>query len=240
MRRGNKCEIVMYEKIFVGFSLGADFCAEHEWGIDRIMQDYGINTKKNGLMGRKITKLPEYFKYNEKENLISSTRYNSLGELYTAKQLKAYKVLISGAWDVGTFAIRITDEYKTHLKELVEAFKKSDVLIAIGSREGFANGGLNLLIYSRMPNKVKKDAVSTSKKHNELLKTVKKTGIEEILKKAKKRYFALSPRWEDYKKKEIKYWLNPMEQNIHEHGWYTLDDLKLWAKNKGPILNKSK
>ena len=235
MRRGRDCGIVIHEGVFVGFCLGADYCAEHEWGIKGIRREYGIDPEKDGFEGRKITQLPEHFKYDDKKNMISSTRYGSLGELIPLERLKDWGEDMSGAWDEGTFAVVVVDEYKEQLKELAEAFKRHDIVVTIGGRQAFANGGLNLLIYSRIPKEVKDDAVKESRKHNELLKAVKKTGIEETLKKAGKRYFALSPKWKDYEKKEIMYWLNPMEQDIHNYGWYTLEDLKLWAKNKGPI-----
>ncbi len=31
-------------------------------------------------------------------------------------------------------------------------------------------------------------------------------------------------------------WLNPLEQKDYHYGWFELDDLKLWAKDKGPIM----
>jgi hypothetical protein len=34
MRRGNKAEILRNEAgLFMGVNLGADYCAEHEWGV---------------------------------------------------------------------------------------------------------------------------------------------------------------------------------------------------------------
>ena len=63
----------------------------------------------------------------------------------------------------------------------------------------------------------------------------KKTKIEKILKKAGKDYYALVPRWDNEEKTEVKYWLNPRDQENVNYGWFSLEDLKLWAKNKGPI-----
>lgn len=35
MRQGFRNEILFLEGKLVGVSLGADYCAEHEWGIDK-------------------------------------------------------------------------------------------------------------------------------------------------------------------------------------------------------------
>jgi ABC-type Zn uptake system ZnuABC Zn-binding protein ZnuA len=71
-----------------------------------------------------------------------------------------------------------------------------------------------------------------------LKKTANKTGIYEILKKAGKSYFSLSPRWNDESKKEVVFWLNPMNQNKYKCGWFNVNDLKDWAKDKGKIIIK--
>ena len=33
MRHANNAEVMKIEDKLVGFNLGSDFCAEHEWGI---------------------------------------------------------------------------------------------------------------------------------------------------------------------------------------------------------------
>lgn len=68
--------------------------------------------------------------------------------------------------------------------------------------------------------------------------SAKKTKIKKILDRAGKKYFALSPRWKDENKKEVIFWLNPYYQDIDNFGWFTVDDLKDWAKGKGKIPMK--
>ena len=58
------------------------------------------------------------------------------------------------------------------------------------------------------------------------------------MEKAGKKYFALSPRWKDDNKKEVIFWLNPYHQDIDNFGWFTVEDLKDWAKGKGKIPMK--
>ena len=63
--------------------------------------------------------------------------------------------------------------------------------------------------------------------------------LEEIkanLQKAGKHWFSL----EDIEDVggELKVWLNPMGQEIYTHHWCTLQDLRDWLKNKGPIMKE--
>ena len=74
------------------------------------------------------------------------------------------------------------------------------------------------------------------------------TGIEEVLKKAGKRYYALSPRWaasikgtkngEVETKYGVVFWLNPCDQYKNNYGHFTVEELQQWAKGEGPIPKK--
>ncbi len=35
---------------------------------------------------------------------------------------------------------------------------------------------------------------------------------------------------------QIRFWLNPTDQVQYQSGWYTIDDLIQWSRNRGPIL----
>ena len=35
---------------------------------------------------------------------------------------------------------------------------------------------------------------------------------------------------------EIRFWLNPNEQDIYRTGWFTIDDLIAWASESGPVM----
>lgn len=69
-----------------------------------------------------------------------------------------------------------------------------------------------------------------------LKEVVDKTNIYSILENAGKKYFALSVKWKDEKREDIIFWLNPMEQDKYNYGWFTINDLKDWAQNKGKII----
>ena len=38
--------------------------------------------------------------------------------------------------------------------------------------------------------------------------------------------------------REYRVWLNPKEQDIHNHGYFTLADLLAWKNDQGPIMMK--
>jgi hypothetical protein len=63
--------ILMDEDKFIGISLGYDFCAEHEWGIDDLKRKFGIPepSKKNmGIASRTITKCPKSLVFREESD----------------------------------------------------------------------------------------------------------------------------------------------------------------------------
>jgi hypothetical protein len=83
MRRGYNSELIKDEQgQLLGFNLGADYCAEHEWGIDKIKSSFGIDVDSSekpfakwwekillvtaksalGVDKRLITKCPELVK----------------------------------------------------------------------------------------------------------------------------------------------------------------------------------
>ncbi len=42
-------------------------------------------------------------------------------------------------------------------------------------------------------------------------------------------------RWQ-WMDSEIRFWLNPVEQDIYQAGWFSIDDLIAWTHNHGPVL----
>lgn len=145
------------------------------------------------------------------------------------------------AWDDGSFGILVDGkDFVALLREIHEAFKTGDIAIWLGGGGVFRNAGLCIAIYSRLP----KDVIQMWKDHYEDMQNLKAaaeaTGIEEKLKKAGKKWFALSPKWaknfKDVKSKyPVIYWLNPYDQNRINFGWFTVEDLEQWVEDKGPI-----
>jgi len=251
MRRGIEPDIVYIDNVFVGFNLNADFCTEHEIGIKEIRRYFKIDSDKIGIEKRKIRTIP-----NEGRLLDLITRENNKTLLFTydhmIKHFKEGEEIhelhlwsdkpLACAWDEGSFGI-LTNKYQKELEELYEYFKKHDIVISLLGGGVFQNAGLHILIASRIPQKIQDEWKKADLDRIELEKADEKTKIRKILEKSKKSWFSLSPQWktENFKTEyKVVYWLNPMEQNIHNSGWFTVEDLQLWAEDKGPVIKTKK
>jgi len=124
---------------------------------------------------------------------------------------------------------------KKAIEELYDAFHNLDVTISVGGGNVFENGGLHLVIKSRIPKETIDEVYQQDLDDLKLKKAASSTGIYEKLEKAGKGFYALSPKWKDEEKKEVIFWLNPQEQHANNFGWYTVSDLKDWIKGKGKI-----
>jgi hypothetical protein len=251
MRRAYDSEFVMNDSgQFVGIMLGADFCAEHECGIERIKSDFGLKDEDKvwGIEKRRVHILPEGFELVERKDkkkyyaLLYNPSSVWMKKLYPNKDFFPSELSLYGdetlacAWDERSFGILTTKKYKNYLDELMKAFQNKDVAIGLGGGHAFKNAGLSIMIISRLPQDYLESLYEKDKDYYELQKTAEKTKIKKVLEKAGKRYYALSPKWADENKKSVKFWLNPIEQHVYNAGWYTVDELKLWAKNKGPVI----
>ena len=256
----NKKEILKdRDGIFYGINLGFDFCAEHEWGIKKLISYLGVNETLLGIDKRK--QQVEVIGYNtctftkDKQKwigfMLSSTYYGNEISKYSNKEFKDFLLkrmyipygknpCISTAWDEKEFAIICPIEDRFIIDELVEAIKNKELVIGIGADANpFSRGGLLLMIESKIPQEIKDAVKEADVDYLKLMYVAfKKTKIENLLKRKKKEYYALSPKWANEEKTEVLYWLNPKDQQNVNYGWFTLADLRLWAKNKGPIPMK--
>ncbi len=94
--------IIVDDDKFIGFALGYDYCAEHEWGIEDLKRICGIpeGSKKNmGIKCRTITKVPN-FSFREETHkkkkfgvLYTGYKYNTQEETdkYIPRDLEHYK-----------------------------------------------------------------------------------------------------------------------------------------------------
>ena len=283
MRRGREGSIWRDESTgkVIALNLGADYCAEHEWGIKGINQMLGISKLDEiDLRNSTFDKILEFLKLNspakigidartmtstyepihnlesrgvkltsghgkEKKNhtmwafaLIENWRkdrfdFSNIRENYYSP---AREELV-GHWSEGGACVFVED--KSIIEDFIEAFKQRDITIWLGGGGAFKNAGLVIAIASRLPEDFRKQSADSDLDNFELNKVAAKTGIHEILRKADRKYYALSPRWKDDTKKEVIFWLNPQEQNLNNYGLYDVDELKLWAKGKGQIIKKA-
>ena len=268
MRLGHKGQIIIEDSQLIGINLGADYVAEHEWGIKELRRDFGITeeyvkdklgfeatkiqtiSKKFGLFeGKNKSNGAGYGRYYESDkNDATNFFYNENKKFNTyEKALKEmeYKLFnsrqpeeIAGCWDGSSFAFLMVDKHKKYYDDLIKAFENKNISISLGANRVFENGGLNFLIYDKIPKQIFEDAINTHLSSNRLKKAVEKSGLFEKLKNAGLSWYALSPRWVDKAEKEIQYWLNPQDQHIYNYGWYKEKELLEWAKGRGPIIKR--
>lgn len=247
MKESYNGSLIYNDNDLIGINLGADFTAEHEWGIKGLKHLLDVRSNKKGIKARKINSNKHVHPYETPNYLaIVCNGASTPGDIcFNSKCLK--RTLSSNhkessekhfyaAWSDRSFYIhsnkKDNPEATKFLKELYTAFTNKDVCVWLGGGGPFENSGLCFGIVSKMPEEILQYWRDHDKSQHQLTKWVEKTGIHQLLEKAGKRWFALAA------PKEIngKFWLNPMEQRIYNSGWYSLDELKLWAENKGPIM----
>lgn len=247
----------------IGINLGAGYCAEHEWGIKELRRVFGMTEDGYGLAKRTIRQIPTCKDYDTREErsyvtFLATKKMSTLvcSPYMTAKvdnknpELSSYnyKDQMNVAWDEESFGIiAFSKEDKEAVKEIYDAIQKKDLAIWLGGGGVFQNAGLVLAIVSRIPKENADTLRDADIDKERLLKAAKETGIEGLLKKVGKQWFALSPKWttaihtadgrniEDTKY-PVMFWLNPMEQQKYNAGWFTVENLELWAEDKGPVI----
>jgi hypothetical protein len=253
--------------LLLGVNLSADFCAEHEWGIKPLKTEFGIPDKLPiyGMKRRKVTVLPAdlgWVEFNStyfmgtrevkegKAKKVGDKKLSNAGFVYhrwynrkpadLALNMELHGVGLRGAWSEQDFAAVSSDSDDIEaLREIFAEFSKMNIIIMLsGSGIPFGNPGLLIAIADRIPLLFVEQWYKHDKDQHKVTTEFAATGIEEILKDAGKRYFALSPRRQE--DGSLRYWLNPYEQRVNNGGWYTLQDLLDWVKGEGPIPMKNK
>lgn len=255
MRKTQKSKFLLDKEKIVGIDLGADFCAEHEWGIEQLRNQLGIpkdpiEEGTLGLDGRKTKEFPsKSFAIAEVDGyklLVFHDHvkhWNNFSHISEELRLKN-DIHLSAAWDESSFAIAIKGKEDEFLRRLFAAFEKKDVAIWLGGGGIFANAGLVIVIASLISAKYKDAILKGDEKRKRLADAVLTTGIKEKLDKVGKGYFAgkgylaLSPRWTDDQETSIEFWLNPCDQQNDNYGWFTLQNILDWIEGKGPIPKK--
>ncbi len=241
-------------------ALGYDFTAEHEWGVERLKRDFGVGqAASKGLESRRMTIKPESLSFYQsrdgKEALLSCVTFISPTTLDTevrkASELRNHEALkfydydhrksepeddFVAAWDGGEFAIHVRGtENVTALKTLHEAFKRCEIVFGMAPAEAWIGNGLLFAINSSFDDEAKAKILERDESEERLQKVVEASGIKDTLKKANCSYFALRPEWKDDEESEVKFWLNPCQQQSNNFGWYSFADLEAWANGDGRV-----
>lgn len=220
MRRGNGGGIRRTESGEIeSANLGADYTAEHEWGIKDLARDFGLDpSAAPGVPRRIIRNVPQHGglfidetlnalayvgRYNDSpDNRLSGHSATELGRISEGESL-------AGAWSDGDFAVRFpdTEQGRKDVLDLWEAFDRKDIafLFANVGDNPFARAGLNLVIVSRLPQEIVDDLAEKDADNDRLLEAATATGIKPRIDAAVKAqggsyrgligYYALSPRW---------------------------------------------
>lgn len=255
MRRTYNADFITLEDgTLLGISLGADYCAEHERGVEGINQAFGIPFDQEALFGiakRTITKLPETLYWSKSQRkkrmhyaltFIRSWRGQMVGEFpLQPKTGLLEREEVMSMWDQEEFCIVVDKRRKKDLEEIYAAFQRLDISIGPSPGGPFRNGGIAICITSRFPEDYLNDLAEADEAYYNLQQDAKNTGIYEVLKEAKKGWYALSPKyWGEGEERILKFFLNPQEQHKYNHGWFTVEELKEWAEEKGPIIKEAK
>ena len=246
MRRGYDNKLWIEDGKLIGVSLGADYTSEHEWGIDTIRSYFDIPNEGFGIERRQIKKCPGNLIYlQDKTNDYLFFNNFWLSEKGLRDILKGIgrevlpiqeKSGIGSAWSGGNFGVAFNKDTRKFVPELIESFTNLDIMIGFAGKSGpFSNPGLFIGIVSRLPKEWLQEMYDADKDLHDRNDHPEHKRITSLLKESKKRFMALSPSWADEDKKELKWWLNPMDQQNNNYGWYGIEELELWAKDQGPI-----
>lgn len=248
--------------LLLGVNLSADFCAEHEWGIARLKAEFGIPDVIGiyGIARRRITRIPPGLAWVEfkstyfmgksdveagRAKKAGDAKFSNAGFVYHSwygeepmklamnSELRGFG--LRGAWSDQDFGVVSSNRDDIEaLRDIFAEFQRGNaVLTFANSMPAFENPGLILGVADRIPALVLEQWYNADKDYHEVRLEFEATGIEEVLKKAGKRYFALSPRRQE--DGTLRFWLNPYEQRRDNYGWFSLQDLRDWAENRGPI-----
>lgn len=166
------------------------------------------------------------------------------------------------AWDGESLIVRVKgDDNVEKLKILHQSLLAGGCAIWLGGGGFLMNAGLCLAIIDAVPEKSLKVMKDADLDREKLLVAAEKTGIRKKIEEAndfwrkmeevssgrrvyssdkKWGYYALSPKWatkEERRKTKhpVVFWLNPMDQEKNNYGWFTVEELQQWFEDKGPI-----
>jgi hypothetical protein len=273
MRTAFNSDFITVEKngkpTVVGIFTGADFCAEHEWGIKKLQTYLGMDDTKIGVEKRRIRNT-KYVHFDSIEGKANQMAYLVMGDrveyahfnpletvdkLWKRKRATNKDENLYCAWDESGVLVAVKGkEQVALLKGIHKSIMDGNGYLALGGQGAFNNGGLTLIDINDIPDDKKKLIEQADLDRIALLKASDDTGIIAKLKATWTdaydypasgcKYFACSPRWANEKEKgltkyPVVYWLNPHSQHLLNFGWFTVEDLEQWIIGEGKILKSN-
>lgn len=255
----NSYEPVIIGDTVFGVNLGFDFCAEHEWGFKWAARHLGRPATPTrdclGVKARTTTKHDPEFAIELVESgdalwlcgrAAYEINYTPLSEAAKGKpssrnfealyRFSRSKPFVAGWSGAGGFCVvGRNDDAQRAIRAAHDALIGDHCFIVQGGDNPFGAGGLKLIDAALIPEGVDTDLRARDISALDLEDTVAASGIRERLRTAGCEYYALSPRWEDEAKGTFTFWLNPMQQDRNNYGWFSLADLEAWIAGEGPI-----
>lgn len=254
-------DFIIEDGVFKGITLGYDYCAEHENGFEDIKNFLDIklgNSEFLGIEGRRIRnahKGVKFFKIKYKNKIYYNLIFNPYGyTFYDNRPVseKFYKNFAT-AWNSSSFGISLKgskNEKIKYLEEIYDAILKKNAIFCFvnkNEKNPFSRSYPFLGIADRVSTEFAKDMYDYDYDLLKLKESSESTGIYEYLDKFKKIYRSLKPCWSSYMDKTVEgrilktdypviYFLDSGAQKKYKNGWYTVEELKMWAHDVGPVM----
>jgi hypothetical protein len=161
------------------------------------------------------------------------------------KQAQA-RTHFAGAWDSAGFLIHVRQlDNVNHLRALADAFTQNDIafggaLLKNDPDQNEKIGGLTFVRASKISPEAAAAVLFEDQRKVRLALAADQVlpELKKELLAANKRWHALLPRWIDRtdESKGVEFYLSPQEQSKYSSGAYTVEQLRAWAKEEGPIL----
>jgi len=258
-------EFFYLNNTFVGVALGYDFCAQHEWGFEGIRKNLDIRYEDPnylGIEGRIIRKVPinlSFYESNYKNkyyaNLVYKYSYISFKEENCKKPPVTDKFFSDfvTAWDSESFGISVRGKRNKKSKDLEILYKSildkkaAFCFVNKNSNNPFGRSSPLICITNRLDSSFIQEIYDYDLNIKNLKEASDETGIEDYLKKNNKTYFKISPALSDYIKETndnrilktkypVIYFLESNNSKLYRSGWFTVEDLKMWAQDVGPVM----
>ena len=217
--------------------------AEHEWGIEELLSVLGVPSPH--------LRADENPEFGLGRHCIAATQaLRFVGDTLTSEPESEYgyatRLPTETCWSQSGFAvIAKTPEQKKMLETIKAESTRGGLAVVYGTFPGVVDAkghvvsGLHLIVGSLVK---RKDLKSFENDHRQLFQVRKRwvdAGGEkaaQACKKAGKNWYSLGSCYSENAEGTQTTWLNPQEQHLYRAGWFTVQDLRDWAQNKGKII----
>lgn len=161
--------------------------------------------------------------------------------------------VVTGAWDDSSFAVRGWDDAGRRIVDLLqEGLETCDLVVWVSGDIKFGHGHLCIARRSLVPAGMARGFDDDVAEQRRLHAAADATGIVDRLAGIgpltpfgrMRPYHALAPAWIDPETAkrsahQVRFFLNPVEQDRNNFGWFTVEELDEWIAGQGPIPKNS-